>query len=356
MTVLEEFDPFTGLPANFLMIVYGVRRSGKNTMLLDMLFQMRERLQNTKVILFSGTAKVNKEQYNLFPEKDMYTEITQLDTDLGIVISEQEEAIADAKKGLTEQGMNVVRGRASDTSKERGRGRELKRRKMDMQADTENAEKAARKPGKEMQEKDYPHILIVLDDVVNESSVRYSKKLGYLATCGRHIHASVIILSQVIAGSGSVPPIIRTQADVIIMAALPRSEKERLLLTSQYMTCGTTDKKEADGILNQVTAVEYRVLVIETFNSCAREPEEYLKTYGPVDFPHKFGKWRLGTEEQWEDSDSEGEGETKKPQKTMFERGDIPTAASGKRKRAKVVAGPQMTSTIEHLPSFFVAI
>ena len=47
---------------------------------------------------------------------------------------------------------------------------------------------------------DVKPILIILDDCVNENSVRTSPYLRLLAIGGRHIMISCIILSQVVAG------------------------------------------------------------------------------------------------------------------------------------------------------------
>jgi predicted AAA+ superfamily ATPase len=52
---IPEFDPIRDLPDHFLMIMYGMRRSGKTVMLKHMLEQLQDRLQYHEVYLFCGT-------------------------------------------------------------------------------------------------------------------------------------------------------------------------------------------------------------------------------------------------------------------------------------------------------------
>lgn len=120
---------------------------------------------------------------------------------------------------------------------------------------------------------------------------------------GRHINISVVILSQVVSGSGSVPPIVRTQCDAIFVVANPRSEKERALLAEQYLTATNSFNSKGKGleVLAAITDVQYRALVILTTDSSARRFEDYLLKYGPVNDDEVEKEFRLGTPDQWED-------------------------------------------------------
>ena len=60
-------------------------------------------------------------------------------------------------------------------------------------------------------EDDVPDILVIMDDVCSEESIRHSRAMGTVAMNGRQYRMSVIILSQMVAGSGSIPPRVRTQ-------------------------------------------------------------------------------------------------------------------------------------------------
>jgi len=255
---LYDLDPTHDFPENFFIIMYGLRRSGKTTMLRYMLWEMQALLDEYEIYLFSGTAEVSPEDYEYIPKKAKFPNVKEMEMDLQRLISKQ------------------------------------KRRKKD---------------------KDETKILLIFDDVVSESVVRHSDSLNFLAVGGRHINICVVILSQVVTGSGSVPPIVRTQADAIFVVANPRSELERKLLVEQYLTPSKLNEghKRAEIILDSATAVQYRALVIMTNDSSARRLEDFLWLYGPV--PEEIDEdFRLGTEEQWE-NESDAENRPTKRQK-----------------------------------------
>lgn len=253
---LYDLDPTNDLPENFFIIMYGLRRSGKTTMLRYMLWEMQELLEEYEIYLFSGTAEVSPEDYEYIPKKAKFPNVKEMEMDLQRLISKQ------------------------------------KKRKK---------------------EKDETKLLMIFDDVVSESVVRHSDSLNFLAVGGRHINICVVILSQVVTGSGSVPPIVRTQADAIFVVANPRSELERKLLVEQYLTPSKLNEghKRAEIIMDSATAVQYRALVIMTNDSSARRLEEFLWLYGPV--PEEIDEdFRLGTEEQWENESDAEERPTKR--------------------------------------------
>ena len=190
--------------------------------------------------------------------------------------------------------------------------------------------KKKRKKKAQLEKKDLPSILIVLDDVVSENSIRSSPNLKFIAVAGRHINANVIILSQMIAGSGSVPPVVRTQADTIIVTHTPRSFRERDLLAEQYLTVGedAQSKRDAKQMLLQTTDTEFKALIIDTSNKAAREHHEYLYTYGPVPAPpnHIRPDFKLGIPEQYEVSREEARDKRKR----NFEETQLPKAQKNK--------------------------
>lgn len=248
---LDEFDPDLLLPENFFIIFYGIRRSGKTVMLRYLLSELENRLENHKVYLFSSTAEISPEQYDFVPKKAKFPNIAELEFDLGEIVGKQKAAIKEFHDG---------------------------------------------------KESEPEPILIILDDCVSENIVRHCPSLNTLAVSGRHIKMSVVILSQVVTGSGSVPPIIRTQADTIFVVANPRSEIERKLIAEQYLTAEATygGKQKGLAVLGAATSTQYRALVITTTDSSARRYIEYLYLYGPV--PEHI-ELKLGTEEQWAESE-----------------------------------------------------
>lgn len=257
----RAFNPVDDLPENFLLLMYGVRRCGKSTMLEHMLYTMRKRLKDYKVYLFSSTASVDKDQYQYIPPDFKFTKIKKLDDELAEILEDQETLLTSLK------------GEARKKAEERNR------------------------------------ILIIMDDCVSEKIVRTSENLGYLAVAGRHVAVSVIILSQVIAGSGSVPPIVRTQADAIIMCTCPRSENERDLLITQYMSAeagNKNSKSQALTLLDGITRVQYRCMVVGAWDPSARRTKEYIFHYGPAPFPPSPEGFRLGRDDQWRAEAEEG--------------------------------------------------
>lgn len=248
---LSEFDPELLLPENFFIIFYGIRRSGKTVMLRFLLSELQDRLENHKVYLFSSTAEISPEQYDFVPEKAKFPNIAEIEFDLGEIVGKQKAAIKEFHEG---------------------KGQEPE------------------------------PILIILDDCVSESTIRHCPSLNTLAVSGRHIRMSVVILSQLVSGSGSVPPIIRTQADTIFVVANPRSEVERKLIAEQYLTAEASyaGKQKGLAVLGAATSTQYRALVITTTDSSARRFVDYLFLYGPVP---EHVELKLGSQEQWQESE-----------------------------------------------------
>lgn len=171
-----------------------------------------------------------------------------------------------------------------------------------------------RRQGK-IDESRFPRRLIILDDVVNESSIRFSPNLNKLAVSGRHIFITCIILSQCVCGSGSVPPIIRRNSDYIMVVGHPRSVHERKLLAVDYLTIsnGKGASEQALRLLADITKVKYRIFVIDVTNSTATQYNQYLFQYGPVPCPpnNVSANFKLGTAEQWEFTMHNGNREAK---------------------------------------------
>ena len=270
---LDEFEPEEILPEHFFCIFYGIRRSGKTVMLRYLLSELSERIENHKAYLFSSTAEISPEQYDFLPDKAKFPNISELEFDLGEIVGKQKAAIKLFHEGKEEEP---------------------------------------------------DPILIILDDCVSENIVRHSPSLNTLAVSGRHIKISVIILSQVVSGSGSVPPIIRTQADTVFVVANPRSEIERKLLAEQYLTAENSfgGKQKGLAVLGAATSDQYRALVITTTDSSARRYVDYLFLYGPVP---EHVDLRIGTEEQWAESEASPMQQKKK---TSSKKKDAPKPTS----------------------------
>jgi hypothetical protein len=153
----------------------------------------------------------------------------------------------------------------------------------------------------------YPPLLIILDDCVHENTIRHSPSLNKVFIAGRHMSVDCIVLSQNVCGSGSVPPPIREQAEVLIVMALPRSVKARKMLEEEYLTVSDSIPQGAGRrIMADVTSEPHRGFVITKTNNEARSIKDYCFYFGPVPYdttkekhPRWVEKLKFGTEEQW---------------------------------------------------------
>ncbi len=91
--ILPEFNPSTDLPEHFLMLVYGLRRSGKTVWVKWMLNQMMERIQYHEVYVICGTLDVNSEQYAFVPKAAQFSDVENLDYRLRTIVDMQKERV-----------------------------------------------------------------------------------------------------------------------------------------------------------------------------------------------------------------------------------------------------------------------
>lgn len=355
MAGLDEFHPMSDLPPDFMMIMYGMRRSGKTTALLHMLDSMQQRFETHKTFIFASTGKVNPIQWKNFPMTSINTDIDKLNKNIGDIIEEQEYAIDEEvrrqaaekrlkpvpvpkrddkkpvnndldglKPNVKKKGEKANKLRKGKRKRENvgtiplegdpGPDNDLERFPGEVQTTSDNHNRQLtkndilkiRRSG-EIDEKTMPHILIIMDDVIHENSIRHAPNLNRLASTGRHIFITCIILSQCVCGSQSVPPGIRINSDYVMVCANPSNKNERDMLQVNYLTI-SNDRGQMDKGLNMlaaVTSVEYRELVIKVNHSTAKEFKDYLFTYGPVPEAPKnvSANFRLGTDKQWEDDD-----------------------------------------------------
>lgn len=359
MSDLDKFDPMTDLPPDFFLIIYGMRRSGKTTMLMHMLEQMKARFEKHKAFVFCGTGCDNPKQWRNFPISSVKTDISKIDQEVGKIIQTQRADIhEEVKRQFAQKRMKppnapdqnrdgkvqneTLSGLRDNVKKKKPKPR--KRKRGDNQdVIPEESEKGPdndleRFPGElhqslrenreltvediqrirrdeELDETLFPHVLIVLDDVVSENVIRHSPHLNQLAVSGRHMFITVIALSQCVCGSGSVPPTIRINSDWVMVVKNPRQFSERVMLKEQYLTASNQKNSGQEGLrlLEEVTNVKYRVLAVNV-SADGNRFRDYLYTYGPVPEPpkHVSPNFRLGTEKQWEAD----EKRTREPQFT----------------------------------------
>jgi len=353
-STLSLFKPSRDLPPDFMVIMYGMRRAGKTTMLLHMLEDMKERFKYAQVHVFSGTADENPAQWKNFPPGHVTADIANIDVHIGDILRQQQEQIREEvqnqvrAKHIRVDGFNGKRKRGSDEAKSkkqvvRGLPQESAIHNdtymfaqdpytsitagEEMFELTDSQINELRRAGK-IDESRFPRRLIILDDVVNENRIRHSTNLNKLAVSGRHIFISCIILSQSVTGSASVPPIIRRNSDYILVVGYPRSIHERKMLAEEYLTISNEGDASAKSlrILKDVTQKSYRAFVISVINSTATEYNQFLFQYGPVPPPPRNVSkgFKLGTPEQWKFKMHHGDREAE------YDEDDKPKRPTGK--------------------------
>ena len=348
MSFLNEFHPETDLPPDFFMIMYGMRRSGKTTALMHMLESMKDRFKFHKTHIFCATGCDNPGQWKNFPLSAVHSDVSKIDQNVREIIDKQRMDIQEeVKRQFAQKRMKppnapdqnrdgkvqneTLSGLKDSVKKKEPKSR--KRRKKNntdvipVEPDKGPDNDLERFPGEvsamheenrpltvddimairrdeELDETTFPHVLCILDDVVSENSIRHAQALNQLAVSGRHLFITVIILSQCVCGSGSVPPIIRNNADYILVVKNPRSRNERKLLEEQYLTASNDPAAGKEGlrVLEEVTEVKFRILAVNV-SADGNRFQDYLFRYGPVPAPpdNVSKGFRLGTDKQWED-------------------------------------------------------
>lgn len=372
MAQLEEFHPLTDLPPDFMMIMYGMRRTGKTTALMTMLESMMPRFEKHKVFVFTGTGDDNPLQWKNFPLSAVNTDISNIDRSIGEIIAHQRADIKeevkrqisaknmepsstppdDGKKVDKEESKEAAEAEVKMGKRQRGDGEDKKRKKkkkktkkhggnvyeqlvdvIPVEADRGPDNNMDKFPGElktqrtdnhpltdadimrirrdgNIDDSTMPHVLLILDDVVNDSAIRHAPNLNKLAVSGRHLFITAIILSQCVCGSGSVPPTIRINSDYVMVVGNPRSRNERQLLMEQYLSISNEKANGLQGlhIMADVTQEKFRILAINVASSTATHFRDYLYKYGPVPAPPKnvSENFRMGTQSQW-DADVSGE-------------------------------------------------
>ena len=258
---------------------------------------MEDRMKYSEIYVICGTLDVNPDQYDFIPKSAQFSDVENLDYRLKLIVDKQKQ---DMKNFREKKGKLEFKKKYENASDDEASEDECP---TPLKHTSKSRVAAKREIVDEEQYKDcdVKPVLLILDDVVSEQTVRYSSYLRLLAIGGRHIMISCIILSQVVAGSASVPPSVRTQADTIIVVANPRSRVERELIAEQYLCAGNESGAKSIGLnlLSKVTEVEHRALVISTCAPNARAYPDYCFKVGPCPYPPTPDDWKMGTDEQW---------------------------------------------------------
>jgi hypothetical protein len=288
---------------------------------------MSERFEHHTVHVFTGTGMCNPSQYKYFPPACVHDQIGDMNEKLEELMEKQMEGVyEEVRKQMVERVGNKARTgdefsvlpvkKADGATKTQnlawedstggvGHVGDKRKEKEGVGAGDHITDEMVREALRNdlCDKRRFPKSLVILDDVVDAESIRHAPALNKLAISGRHWGFTVIILSQCICGSGSVPPIIRVNSDFIISVYNPRSLNERKLLQDQYLTPTGADPKAGLKLLTDITRMPYRNIVIDVCNPNATAFAEFISYYGPVPEPpdNVSKKFKMGTKEQWEE-------------------------------------------------------
>ena len=219
---LTHLNPLEHLPDDhFLAIIYGVRRSGKTTILRQLVYDLYPRVRDYHVYVLCSTARFNTTSYDWVPKKAIYSDVTDIEKVVGELLASQKEKLEKLAKsgklkpaGVSGQGGAKKKGKGPAQGKRSNPNHaheKEKRQKLTEAAQYALANSKDATGGDGDDEDDVPDILVIMDDVCSEESIRHSRAMGTVSMNGRQYRMSVLILSQMVAGSGSIPPRVRTQ-------------------------------------------------------------------------------------------------------------------------------------------------
>ena len=243
--VIPEFDVFKVLKPDSQVLVQAPRRSGKTTLVEDMIGKWRTKNRVDLILLFS---KSNAGFPNI-PQKYRF------------------RSLEPAMSQLVETQIKV--------------------------------KKANRKRKKE---KIHSRVICIFDDQIDGTNhLRNNQLLTKMATLGRHTgdsHSSImcIYLSQHIT---AIPPVMRRNMDVVISLKIS-SRLERKLFVEEFLTLksGRGGLAEAYNLFDIVNSADYKAIIVNTTHSNKYKYSDYVYQY--VATPYKSNEVWSGRKEDME--------------------------------------------------------
>ena len=245
---IEEWDPTTLPEDGFSCVFFGARRTGKTFLIEEIIYKLHtEGGRNwDAVFLFSDTALVNRQQYKWVPPIFKF-------------------------EGVDEETISAIFKRQEDMN--------LK--------DSEGG------PGKEN------HVLIIADDVISDPRIRHSPVINKMYTAGRHYRLDVVILSQSIGGASGLPPVVRMNADAVVIFR-PRSTRDRELIAEWFLGIVDSDfsgTKLGRAFMKIVTQADFTAMVVDLAKQNVSNLTDYVFTYKAAE--EGVPAFRLGGDKQW---------------------------------------------------------
>lgn len=246
---LKEWDPSAVTPES-TMVFLGKRRSGKSVGVRNLMYQLKDQVQN--VLVISQTEKVNDYYQKMVPEvfvHGIYNPFV-----LNKLFERQSALKAKAEAELKEKGQE----------------------------------------GKEGGKVDFENVMVILDDVISNPLIRNDPTLIKCFTEGRHFHLVVMLVSQY---PRALNPRVRGNTDFcFIFRTLSRMQIDSLY--EDY--AGNLTRDVFAAMIDKYTDGFGCVVVDMRTNS--QDPTEIFYKYtfpDPEKFPPEF---KMGEEKYWEES------------------------------------------------------
>ena len=217
-----NFKPFNpnDLPDFFAGVMFGQRRTGKTTLMRDLVHSQRKRFD--KVFVFSLTAHIYKDSdYDFVPPTNF---VYGLDEDLleDMMTSREREVIKRTENGTM---------------------------------------------------KDIDKWLFIFDDIIGDKKVRQSQPLNNLFVQGRHFAIYALLLCQHATG---IPPVIRRNLDVAFCFR-PNSQDTREIICKEYMSL--EHWKVGQEILKNITSEDHVAVAIMLKDPSVKKYEDQVFKY-----------------------------------------------------------------------------
>tara|TARA_B110000196_G_scaffold81069_1_gene69814 strand:+ start:2975 stop:3844 length:870 start_codon:yes stop_codon:yes gene_type:complete len=245
-----EWDPNDLPDDGFSAVFFGARRTGKTFLIEEVVSKLVAAGRRwSAAFLFSETAIVNQRQYEWISPVFKHDHVSE-DT-IGEIFKIQQKERSDAKK----------KGEDDDN---------------------------------------IPHVLVVADDVISDPTVRHSRVINKLYTQGRHYKIDVIILSQSIGGGSGLPPVVRMNADAVVVFR-PRSVRDRELISEWFLGIIESEGKGLRAgreYMKHVTLEPFTAMVVDLAKQNVNELTDYVFRYKAEE--KGVEPFRIGVEDHWD--------------------------------------------------------
>lgn len=198
---------------NFSMGIFAKRRSGKTVLLKYILSKIYKNYSECHV--FSGTSTVQQEIYGFCDPSFVYD-------------------------GYSEE---ILSGIITDSS---AKIKEALKSKPDNVSESDFKTKLEYK-------------MVILDDVISDKSLRYSKVLSDIFILGRHLNIAVVFLSQTVTG---IPKSMRANLDIAAAFHLNNIKDSTFFIEQYFSDNGISYGRE---LMNKITQKNYNCIIVKNF-------------------------------------------------------------------------------------------